>query len=177
MRWRISIKKKCVTTPQKWKRKSDALRQSSLYIRFSRGVIQCPIFPATSPWHARDLWIWQSRRASRDQCSISSSDWDVGSEYCGMPRAMRIHLTPAIRTGFVFCFVNCGLLLVTGLAINKGMIPSGYGYSAIVLYIVCIGTSLLLQFLLWSVRFKSWATYFVPGTRSLNHVIPRWQIS
>jgi len=88
------------------------------------------------------------RRASRDRCSISSSDWDAGSEYCGMPRAMRIHLTPAIRTGFVFCFVNCGLLLVTGLAINKGMIPSGYGYSAIVLYIVCIGTSLLLQFLL-----------------------------
>lgn len=125
-----------------------ALVASYIYIRFSRGVIQCPIFPATSPWHARDLRIWQSRRASRDRCSISSSDWDAGSEYCGMPRAMRIHLTPAIRTGFVFCFVNCGLLLVTGLAINKGMIPSGYGYSAIVLYIVCIGTSLLLQFLL-----------------------------
>ena len=109
-----------------------ALVASYIYIRFSRGVIQCPIFPATSPWHARDLRIWQSRRASRDRCSISSSDWDAGSEYCGMPRAMRIHLTPAIRTGFVFCFVNCGLLLVTGLAINKGMIPSGYGYSAIV---------------------------------------------
>jgi hypothetical protein len=57
-------------------------------------------------------------------------------------------LTPAIRTGFVFCLVNCGLLLVTRLAINKGMTPSGYGYSAIVLYIVYIGTSLLLQFLL-----------------------------
>jgi sodium/potassium/calcium exchanger 6 len=59
-----------------------------------------------------------------------------------------VHLTPAIRTGFVFCFVNCGLLLVTGLAINKGKIPSGYGYSAIALYTAYIGTSLLLQFLL-----------------------------
>ena len=30
MRWRISMKKKRVTTPQLWKRKSDAIRQSSL---------------------------------------------------------------------------------------------------------------------------------------------------
>jgi len=34
MRWRISIKKKRVTTPQLRKRKSDALRQSSLKITF-----------------------------------------------------------------------------------------------------------------------------------------------
>mmetsp|Transcript_1873 Transcript_1873/g.3866 ORF Transcript_1873/g.3866 Transcript_1873/m.3866 type:complete len:1018 (+) Transcript_1873:91-3144(+) len=59
-----------------------------------------------------------------------------------------VHLTPSITTGFVFCFINCGLLLVSGLAINKGVIPVGYGYAALVLYAVYIATSLLLQFLL-----------------------------
>jgi sodium/potassium/calcium exchanger 6 len=38
-----------------------------------------------------------------------------------------VYLTLAIRTGFVFCFINCSLLLVNGLVINKGVIPSGYG--------------------------------------------------
>lgn len=59
-----------------------------------------------------------------------------------------VNLTPAITTGFVFCFINCGLVLVSGLAINKGVIPIGYGYVALVLYATYIGTSLLLQFLL-----------------------------
>lgn len=56
--------------------------------------------------------------------------------------------TPAIRTGFVFCFVNCGLLLVSGLAINKGIIPSRHGYTSLFLYAAYVGTALLLQFLL-----------------------------
>ena len=59
-----------------------------------------------------------------------------------------VTLTPSITTGFVFCFVNCGLFLVVGLAVNKGVIPPGYGYIAFVLYAVYIATSLLLQFLL-----------------------------
>mmetsp|Transcript_426 Transcript_426/g.939 ORF Transcript_426/g.939 Transcript_426/m.939 type:complete len:192 (+) Transcript_426:230-805(+) len=59
-----------------------------------------------------------------------------------------VELTPSITTGFVFCFINCGLLLVSGLAINKGVIPAGYGYAALVIYIIYIATSLLLQFLL-----------------------------
>lgn len=59
-----------------------------------------------------------------------------------------VQLTPSITTGFVFCFINCGLLLVSGLAINKGVIPVGYGYAALVLYTVYVATSLLLQFLL-----------------------------
>jgi len=58
-----------------------------------------------------------------------------------------VSLTPAITTGFVFCFINCGLLLVSGLAINKGVIPSGYGYAALGLYVTYIATSLILQFL------------------------------
>ena len=59
-----------------------------------------------------------------------------------------VQLTPAITTGFVFCFINCGLILVSGLAINKGVIPAGYGYAALALYSAYIATSLLLQFLL-----------------------------
>lgn len=59
-----------------------------------------------------------------------------------------VHLTPAITTGFVFCFINCGLLLVSGLAINKGVIPASYGYVALVLYTAYVATSLLMQFLL-----------------------------
>ena len=59
-----------------------------------------------------------------------------------------VTLTPSITTGFVFCFINCGLLLVSGLAINKGVIPAGYGYAALILYAAYIATSLLLQFLL-----------------------------
>lgn len=59
-----------------------------------------------------------------------------------------VHLTPAITTGFVFCFINCGLLLLTGLVITKGMIPTRYGYTALVLYTTYIGMSLLLQVLL-----------------------------
>ena len=59
-----------------------------------------------------------------------------------------VHLTPAITTGFVFCFINCGMLLVSGLAINKGVIASGYGYAALILYAAYIATSFLLQLLL-----------------------------
>ena len=58
-----------------------------------------------------------------------------------------VNLSAAINIGFVFCFINCGLVLISGLAINKGVIPSGYGYSALVLYSVYIVTSLLPQFL------------------------------
>jgi len=58
-----------------------------------------------------------------------------------------VTLTPAINTGFLFCFINCGMLLVSGLVINKGVIPAGHGYFALALYFVYIFTSLLLQFL------------------------------
>lgn len=58
-----------------------------------------------------------------------------------------VHITPVINVGFLFCFINCGLVIISGLAINKGVIPSGYGYAALVLYSVYIVTSVLLQFL------------------------------
>ena len=47
MRWRISIKKKRVTTPQKRKRKSDALRQSSLFL-YIKNTKKCQILPPFS---------------------------------------------------------------------------------------------------------------------------------
>ena len=58
-----------------------------------------------------------------------------------------VHITAVINVGFLFCFINCGLVIISGLAINKGVIPSGYGYAALVLYSVYIVTSVLLQFL------------------------------
>lgn len=58
-----------------------------------------------------------------------------------------VHLTPSITTGFVFCFVNCVLLLVTGLVFKKGTITAGYGYFAAGLYALYIATSFVLQFL------------------------------
>eukprot|EP00573_Skeletonema_grethae_P003116 CAMPEP_0201690490 /NCGR_PEP_ID=MMETSP0578-20130828/3927_1 /ASSEMBLY_ACC=CAM_ASM_000663 /TAXON_ID=267565 /ORGANISM="Skeletonema grethea, Strain CCMP 1804" /LENGTH=862 /DNA_ID=CAMNT_0048175503 /DNA_START=34 /DNA_END=2622 /DNA_ORIENTATION=- len=59
-----------------------------------------------------------------------------------------VSLTPDISTGFVFCFVNCILILFSGLAVNNGVIPAGYGYMAIGLYVVYIVTSLVLNYAL-----------------------------
>lgn len=59
-----------------------------------------------------------------------------------------VELTPPIATGFVFCFISCGMLILCGLAMNRGVIPASYGYAAVVLYTLYIVTSLLLQFLL-----------------------------
>lgn len=47
-----------------------------------------------------------------------------------------VHVSAAINIGFLFCFINCGLVLVSGFAINKGVIPSSYGYAALALYSV-----------------------------------------
>jgi len=59
-----------------------------------------------------------------------------------------VSLTPDISTGFVFCFANCIFILFSGLAVNNGVIPAGYGYMAIGLYAVYIVTSLVLNYAL-----------------------------
>jgi Ca2+/Na+ antiporter len=59
-----------------------------------------------------------------------------------------VSLTPDISTGFVFCFANCILILLSGLAFNKGVIPAGYGYLAIGMYAVYVVTSLVLNYAL-----------------------------
>jgi sodium/potassium/calcium exchanger 6 len=56
-----------------------------------------------------------------------------------------VNLTPSIRSGFVFCFFNCGLLLVTGLAVHKGFVPAKHGYITFVIYTIYVATSILLQ--------------------------------
>lgn len=58
-----------------------------------------------------------------------------------------VSLTPSIRTGFLFNFVNCVLLLISGLLFNKGTITAGYGYFAAGLYAVYIITSFVLQYM------------------------------
>jgi sodium/potassium/calcium exchanger 6 len=58
-----------------------------------------------------------------------------------------VSLTPSIKTGFLFCFVNCVLLLITGLVFNKGTVTAGYGYFAVGLYALYIVTSFVLQYL------------------------------
>mmetsp|Transcript_9975 Transcript_9975/g.12576 ORF Transcript_9975/g.12576 Transcript_9975/m.12576 type:complete len:197 (-) Transcript_9975:38-628(-) len=59
-----------------------------------------------------------------------------------------VSLTPDISTGFVFCFANCIFILFSGLAVNKGVIPAGYGYMAIGMYAVYVVTSLVLNYAL-----------------------------
>uniref|UniRef100_A0A7S4N156 Sodium/calcium exchanger membrane region domain-containing protein n=1 Tax=Odontella aurita TaxID=265563 RepID=A0A7S4N156_9STRA len=57
-----------------------------------------------------------------------------------------VKMTPSIEAGFFFLLCNCVLLLVSGVAINKGRVPSGYGYAALALYLVYVVASLVLQF-------------------------------
>jgi len=57
-----------------------------------------------------------------------------------------VTLTPSIETGFFFLLCNCVLLIASGVVVNKGRIPSGYGYAALALYLVYVVTSLVLQF-------------------------------
>jgi len=59
-----------------------------------------------------------------------------------------VSLTPDISTGFVFCFANCIFILFSGLAVNKGVIPAGYGNMAIGMYAVYVLTSLVLNYAL-----------------------------
>ena len=55
-------------------------------------------------------------------------------------------LTPSIIVGLCFLAVNCLLVVVSGLVVNSGHIPKGYGYVALGLYIIYVFTSIALQF-------------------------------
>lgn len=57
-----------------------------------------------------------------------------------------VELSPAIEVGFIFLIVNCLLVLVSGILINRGHIPKGYGYVAVALYVIYVIASLYLQF-------------------------------
>jgi len=57
-----------------------------------------------------------------------------------------VDLTPSIRVGLLFLVANCVLVLVSGLLVNRGHIPKGYGYVALALYAVYVCTSIGLQY-------------------------------
>jgi len=55
-------------------------------------------------------------------------------------------LTPSITVGFCFLVANCALVMVAGLIVNRGFIPKGYGYFALSLYLMYVGSCFWLQF-------------------------------
>ncbi len=57
-----------------------------------------------------------------------------------------VKLTPSIVVGLGFLAVNCILVVISGLLVNRGKIPKGYGYVACTLYAVYVITSIALQF-------------------------------
>ena len=58
----------------------------------------------------------------------------------------QVELTPSIVVGLGFLAVNCILVIFSGLIVNRGKIPKGYGYVACALYVIYVITSILLQF-------------------------------
>jgi sodium/potassium/calcium exchanger 6 len=57
-----------------------------------------------------------------------------------------VELTPSIVVGLGFLAVNCILVVFSGLLVNRGKIPKGYGYVACTLYVVYVIASIALQF-------------------------------
>lgn len=57
-----------------------------------------------------------------------------------------VEMPAPITVGFVFLLSNCILVLIGGLVWNRGHIPAGYGYIALVLYVVYVVVSIWLQF-------------------------------
>jgi len=60
--------------------------------------------------------------------------------------ATEVELSPSIAVGLAFLVINCLLVFVSGIFVNRGHIPKGYGYVALALYIIYIVASLYLQF-------------------------------
>ena len=58
----------------------------------------------------------------------------------------QVELTPSIKVGLLFLAINLLLVLISGLFVNKGHIPRGYGYVALALYMIYIIMSVSLQY-------------------------------
>jgi len=56
-----------------------------------------------------------------------------------------VQLTPSINVGLGFLAANCLLVVVSGLIVNRGKIPKGYGYVALALYVIYLIASVGLQ--------------------------------
>ena len=57
-----------------------------------------------------------------------------------------VKLTPSINVGLGFLAANCLLVVVSGLVVNRGKIPKGYGYVALALYVIYVITSVGLHY-------------------------------
>ena len=57
-----------------------------------------------------------------------------------------VSLSAPINTGFIFVFLNCITILVTGTVIGRGRIETYYGYIAVGLYLVYLVASIWLEF-------------------------------
>ena len=56
-----------------------------------------------------------------------------------------VKLTPSIIVGFLFMVANSLLVIVSGV-MYKGVIPKGYGYAALTLYVFYVIISIGLQY-------------------------------
>ena len=59
-----------------------------------------------------------------------------------------VELSMPHAIGFAFIMINCILLLIYGLFIDKGNLPKTFGYVAVGLYVVDVTTCLVLQIFL-----------------------------
>ncbi|KAL3935466.1 MAG: hypothetical protein SGBAC_009026 [Bacillariaceae sp.] len=57
-----------------------------------------------------------------------------------------VSISTSVRTGFIFIFLNCITILVVGIGFGKGRINTYYGYIAVGLYAVYLGTSITLHY-------------------------------
>jgi len=57
-----------------------------------------------------------------------------------------VSISTPIMTGFIFIFLNCTSILVTGMFFGKGRINTYYGYIAMGLYVVYLATSITLHY-------------------------------
>lgn len=57
-----------------------------------------------------------------------------------------VTLTPTVRTGFIFILLNCATILLVGVGFGKGRINTYYGYIAVGLYAIYLGTSITVYY-------------------------------
>lgn len=56
-----------------------------------------------------------------------------------------VSVSTSVMTGFIFIFLNCITILVVGIGFGKGRINTYYGYIAVGLYAIYLGTSITLH--------------------------------
>lgn len=57
-----------------------------------------------------------------------------------------VSISTSVMTGFIFIILNCITILVVGIVFGKGRINPYYGYIAVGLYAIYLGTSITLHY-------------------------------